>query len=301
MVVFLTDGYVGNDFEILDLIHRSIADARLFAFGVGSSVNRFLLTEMGRVGRGFSRFMDPTEDVGEVVDELAQRLQAPVLTDIRIDWGELQASAVTPDPLPDLFAGQSLRLMGRYQQPGTYQITVHGNANGHKASLPLQINLTEISTDGDAVTLTWARTTIKQALHQLTAPRDLRIGKLRNNTLKQQITQLGLDYSLVTQWTAFVAVSEKIYNQNPTNTPTLPVPLQQVAGVSEHAYSKSAQQPKQIKPIAQPAPMQIAQAQPTNNFAGNAAPEPATWLGMVLMLALAGLMRVWVGRRALIS
>ena len=59
LVTFLTDGYIGNDYEILQLVDREIGTARLFAFGVGASVNRFLLTEMGRAGRGFSRFMDP--------------------------------------------------------------------------------------------------------------------------------------------------------------------------------------------------------------------------------------------------
>ena len=63
IVVFLTDGYIGNESEVLRLSTRNIGDARIYAFGVGTSVNRFLLSEMGKKGRGFARFMDPTEDV----------------------------------------------------------------------------------------------------------------------------------------------------------------------------------------------------------------------------------------------
>lgn len=70
------------------LIKNSIGAARLYAFGVGTGVNRFLLSEMGRIGRGFTRYMDPSEDVESVTKELTDRLQSPVLTDIAIDWGE---------------------------------------------------------------------------------------------------------------------------------------------------------------------------------------------------------------------
>ena len=74
VVVFLTDGYIGNEPEVLKLIHRKIGNARIYAFGVGSSVNRFLLSEMARVGRGFARYIDPTENPDEVAIKLAHKL-----------------------------------------------------------------------------------------------------------------------------------------------------------------------------------------------------------------------------------
>lgn len=311
LVVFLTDGYIGNEFDILRLITQQLGNARLYSFGVGAGVNRFLLTEMARVGRGFVRIMDPTsEKLHTVVEELAGRLQTPVLTDISIDWGELSPLEVTPDPLPDLFAGESLRIMGRYQQPGSYAITVHGKVAGQSAALPLQIELSqhghqsladastpENSTSagrtsaGRTLALSWARSRIKHAMHQLSTPQQLRPEGLSDTTLKQTITRLGLEHALVTQWTAFVAVSERIYNLNPQATPTLPVPLSQVAGVSELAYGKNAANrpvspaaPLQAAPL-QAAPLQLAQA-PTPNLVGNAAPEPAQWLGLGLLGAL---------------
>ena len=83
--MFLTDGYIGNEPEVLKLIHRKIGNARIYAFGVGSSVNRFLLSEMARVGRGFARYIDPTENPDEVAITLAHKLESPLLTDISID------------------------------------------------------------------------------------------------------------------------------------------------------------------------------------------------------------------------
>ena len=263
MVMFLTDGYIGNEFEVLGLIHQHIDKARLFSFGVGTSVNRFLLSEMGRVGHGFARYLDPTEDVDEVVAALAQRLQSPVLTDMYIDWGDSKVTDVTPQPVPDLFAGQSLRIMGRYQQPGTYQIAIHGRSGGVKARLPLEITLPEQTEDGNAIALTWARSAVKQAMHQLSAPPGLRIDNLSDNDLKQQVVKLGLDYSLITKWTAFVAVSEKIYNTAPETTPTRPVPLAQVDGVSEKAYGKG----KAVKPTQPKSTPKIATNLKTRQYA----------------------------------
>ena len=307
LVVFLTDGYIGNEFDILRLIKQQLGTARLYSFGVGTSVNRFLLTEMARVGRGFVRIMDPTsEKLSAVVEELAGRLQAPVLTDIRIDWGEFKPLDVTPEPLPDLFAGQSLRILGRYQRPsnetsydtGHYTINVHGQVAGQTARLPLQIKLSESNPDdassadqsiGRSLPLNWARARIKQAMHQLSTPPGLRPDNISDDTLKQQIIQLGLEHALVTQWTAFVAVSERIYNPNSQATPTLPVPLSQVAGVSELAYGKKPSNkstlPAPPAPLQATPPLQLAHI-PAPNLVGNAAPEPAEWLGLGLLTGI---------------
>lgn len=279
LVNFLTDGYIGNEAEILSLIHQHLGSARLFAFGVGTGVNRYLLSEMGRIGRGFTRYMDPTEDVETVATELTERLQSPLLTDIRIDWGELAATAITPSAIPDLFAGQSLRIQGRYARPGDYRIKVEGLVNGRRASLPLNLHLPERSEEGEAVALIWARSAIKNAMHQLITPSPLRQESVTDTTLKQQITQLGLDFSLTTQWTAFVAVSKKIYNNAVTDTPTRPVPLPQVQGVSQLAYGNATSF--------------NATGSGTSTFSGNAAPEPETLFGLLLIGILLGWFVLW--------
>ncbi|MBK9950109.1 MAG: VWA domain-containing protein [Candidatus Competibacteraceae bacterium] len=273
IVTFLTDGYIGNEAEILALLKANLNDARLYAFGVGTGVNRYLLHEMGRVGRGFTRFMDPTEDLEKVAGELAERLQSPVLTDIQIDWGGMEASEQSPDRIPDLFAGQSLRVQGRYNRPGAHEITVRGLVRGRPATLPLKIELPESSTQGEAVPIVWARSVIGDLQYQLTTGRQQLGSDAANaDALKQRITDLGLNFALVTPWTAFVAVSEKIYNPDPANTPTLPVATPQVKGVSEKAYGEPA------------APITSAGA-----FTGHGGPEPETWVGLLLMgLLLAG-------------
>jgi len=270
-VVFLTDGYIGNEFEILGLVGRELDAARLFALGVGSGVNRFLLDELARVGGGFVRYLDSTKDVQHQAEVLADRLHTPLLTDVRIDWGQLDPDAVTPSRIPDLYAGDSVRVQGRYEFPGAYQIVVHGISGGAAVALPLDVQLRSAgegdSTFGDdsgkGIALVWARSAIKDAMHQFSVPQQLRVGEVSNADIQNNVTRLGLDFSLLTQWTAFVAVSEQIYNADASSTKESDVPLAKVAGVSPKAYASTP-------------------------HGGYAAPEPTTWLGMLLLLGILG-------------
>ncbi len=273
LVTFLTDGYIGNEEQILSLIHRHLGGARLFAFGVGSGVNRFLLNEMGRIGRGFTRYMDPTEDVGQVAEDLASRLQSPVLTDITIDWGGLAPQDLTADTIPDLFAGQSLRLQGRYATPGRHTIRIRGTVGGRVAELPVTVDLPESGGSGEAVPLVWARMAVEREMNRLLLPYSLRPEALSNADIEQRVTRLGLDFSLVTHWTSFVAVSSRVANDAPDQTPTAAVPLPMVAGVGPGAYGIAANS--------------------GTLFSGSSVPEPAAGLGMMaVMLTLA-----WAARR----
>jgi Ca-activated chloride channel homolog len=268
LVTFLTDGYIGNEQEILSLIKRRLNGARLYAFGVGAGVNRYLLDHIGRAGRGFTRYMDPTENVAEVAAELTDRLQSPVLTDIAVEWGDLAPEEVYPAQIPDLFAGQSLRIQGRYAKPGAHTITVTGLVQGRPARLPLTVTLPERSSDGEAVALVWARAAIAEAMFSLSTPDGMAETPAYSATRKR-VTDLGLAFALVTKWTSFVAVSEQVYNADAANTPTRPVPLPMVKGTQASAYPNQAP------------------------FTGAAGPEPATWLGLGLM----GLLGLWGLRR----
>ena len=304
IVTFLSDGYIGNEARVLNLIAQKIGKSRIYAFGVGTSVNRFLLSEMARKGRGFARFIDPTEDVNEVAVELAGRLEAPVLTDIEVDWGTLNAADITPNQIADLFKGDSLRLMAKSSQPleagSTHTVILKGMSNGRKASMPLTLTIPQnLEGQVSALPLLWARTRIKDHMRDITMPQQMRTSGQTDEKLTQLVTRLGLDYSLMSQWTSFVAVSEKISNEQPETTVDSAVPLNQVKGVSEHAYAKKPQ----ASPTPRRLPIQHKARIITNpstrvvalngivgsgqsfGFAGSSAPEPGT-IGAMILLAL---------------
>ena len=273
LVVFLTDGYIGNESEVLTQIAEKIGKARIYALGLGTSVNRFLLEEMAVKGRGFARFIDPTEKADDVAIQLASKMESPVLTDITIDWGDLQVSDISPSRIPDLFAGGTIRIQGKYQQPGQHTIKVSGLVNGRKAQLPITVNLPANSGEQDnPIPVIWARSQIADAMRQINTPSYMRAGDANENGLKDKVTNLGLDFSLTTQWTAFVAVSHKIVNAYPEQTEHKNVPLPMVKGTTAKAYGENP------PPLTAAAPMMVAQ-----NFSGGATPEPSTVVGMMLM------------------
>ncbi|MEO1459263.1 MAG: VWA domain-containing protein, partial [Pseudomonadota bacterium] len=256
LVVFLTDGYIGNEADVLREIGARIGKARIYALGVGSSVNRYLLEEMARTGRGHARFIDPTEDPHEVARGLAERIATPVLSDIRIDWGTLDATEITPalpgGGLPDLFAGDTLRLEGRYTKPGRHRIVIHGRVRGRAAQLPLDIELPAPGEAGDgaAIPLVWAQGRIADTMRRITA---LSAGDPAQAGLKAEVTRLGLEHALATRWTSFVAVSERVVNAQPKVTVDGQVPLPMPDGVPPTAYP--AGKGAAVQP-ARPVPME---------------------------------------------
>lgn len=263
IVVFLTDGYIGSEASVLQQINTNIGEARIYAFGMGTSVNRFLLSEMGRAGRGFARFLDPTENADDVARQLATRLESPVLTDINIDWDDMNVSDITPAIIPDLFAGDSIRIQGQFHDTGTHTVRVKGKVKGHAATMPLQITLPSAKSseraemEQESIPLIWARSRIADYMRQINMPARLREDDLTDDKLKQKVVRLGLDFSLMTKWTSFVAVSKKVVNTNPEKNKNTQVPLSMVKGVSHLAYG------------------------------GGSTPEPAT-MGGLMVLGLMG-------------
>ena len=234
IVVFLTDGYIGNEASVLQRIGSLIGNARIYSLGVGTSVNRYLLNEMAILGKGKMRVIDPTSNTEDMAIQFAKRIESPILKDISIDWGDTGVSQITPAILPDLFAGESIRVQGKYSKSGKHKIYINGNLNGHKARLPLVIDLPREQShkESEAIALLWARTKIAEYMRYINAPANIKTSNFSNESLKQMVTKLGLDYSLVTRWTSFVAVSNKVVNPNTKDTPTKSVPLQPVKGMS---------------------------------------------------------------------
>lgn len=197
IVVFVTDGYIGNEDDILRLVGERMGASRLFSFGVGSAVNRYLLEEMAALGRGEAQVITPADDTAAAVDRFYRRIDRAVLTDVRIDWGGLAVTDVTPAAAPDLFVGQPVVLAARYATPGTGTVTVHGRRNGREVSFPIQVTLPD-RRERPAVATVWARRRIAELMRQLVRRDD--------PELVAKVVELSLSHGVLTRYTAFVAV-----------------------------------------------------------------------------------------------
>ncbi|MEM8814002.1 MAG: hypothetical protein AAGF59_15430, partial [Pseudomonadota bacterium] len=268
IVVFLTDGYIGADRQVIQTVAKRIGNARIYAFGVGKSVNRYLLEGLAEEGRGRARYVEIDEDASEAAEALARSLDAPLLTDLEIDWNGLDVAAQSPVRLPDLFAGGAVTVLARYKQGGAHRITVKGRINDRPASLPIDMILKNTPSAGDSVgdsalPVTWARERIFDLERAYT------ISGGKDKRAEQAITKLGLDFSLQTAFTSFVAVSNKVVNDDPANSVDAAVPVPQVEGVSTRAY-------------------------PSLNLSGSSAPEPETLFGLMAVMLLV-VARFWRG------
>ena len=206
IVCFMTDGYVGNDMEIVSEVQKH-QNARVFAFGIGESVNRFLLDKMAEAGRGEVEYVALNDDGSAAARRFHERVRNPLLTDISIEWNGLPVADVYPKNIPDLFSAKPLILSGRFTAPGNGTIKLRGKMAGNDFVREIPVSFPETMASHDVLSSLWARRRIDDLMAQDYS--GAQSGEMQP-ALKQTITQVGLEYRLMTQFTSFVAVEEMI-------------------------------------------------------------------------------------------
>jgi Ca-activated chloride channel family protein len=227
IVCFMTDGYVGNDMGIIAEV-RNHPNARVFAFGIGSSVNRFLLDKMAEHGRGEVEYVALSDDGSAAARRFHERVRNPLLTDISLEWNGLPVADVYPQRVPDLFGAKPVILTGRYTSAGTGVVRLKGKMSGRDFVRDIPVALPEAKTQHDVLAPLWARARIDDLMGQ--DFNGMQRGTMRPE-LKETITNLGLEYRLMTQFTSFVAVEEMIVTDGGTPR-RVDVPVEVPEGVS---------------------------------------------------------------------
>ncbi|HUR36519.1 MAG TPA: VIT and VWA domain-containing protein [Terriglobales bacterium] len=227
VVCFMTDGYVGNDMAIIDEVQKH-PEARVFSFGIGTSVNRFLLDKMAEAGRGEAEFVLRAEDAEKAADRFYERVHTPVLTDVTIDWNGLPVTDVLPARSVDLFSAKPVVLTGRYTYPASGVIKLRGNRGGKPFERQIKVTLPGEENANQSLAQLWARTKIHDLMSQ--DWNGVQNGAMKP-ALQQAVTQLGLDYRLMTQFTSFVAVEDQVVVEG-GRTRTIQVPVEVPQGVN---------------------------------------------------------------------
>ncbi|UCD49735.1 MAG: VWA domain-containing protein, partial [Phycisphaerales bacterium] len=195
-VCFMTDGYIGNEAEILAAVHERLGASRIFSFGVGSSVNRYLLDRMAKLGKGAVAYVGLHDNSSEVVDRFYDRISHPALTNVAIDWGNLEVEDVYPSQLPDLFVGRPLIVTGRFEGQQNTTIRVAGRVGDTTRQIEIPARIDDATHPG--IACVWARKRIEQLASRATYDRSI--------ALPTEITQVALEYGLMSAYTAFIAV-----------------------------------------------------------------------------------------------
>jgi Ca-activated chloride channel family protein len=225
-IVIATDGYVSVEEQAFDLIRNNLGQANMFTFGIGSSVNRHLIEGMARVGMGAPFVITTPEQAAEKADTFRKLIEAPVLTEIKVDFGKFKAFDVDPPSIPDVLADRPVIVFGKWHGRPRGIISIQGITGERAFSKKMEVSgITPLQTNS-ALRYLWAR-------HRIALLSDY-------NTLNKQdervheVTRLGLTYNLLTAYTSFVAVDTQIRLQDGQSvTVKQPLPLPQ--GVSDDA------------------------------------------------------------------
>ncbi|NQT01810.1 MAG: VWA domain-containing protein [Planctomycetes bacterium] len=218
LVSFMTDGYIGNEVEILAAVHQRLGASRIFSFGVGSSVNRYLLDRMAKLGKGAVAYIGLDDSAGGVVDLFYERISHPALTDVHIDWGNMQVTDVYPNQIRDLFVGRPVILTGRFKGQRKTTIRVSGKVGDLTQEIAIPVNLDDSASTHPGIACVWARKRIETLANQATYD--------NNSDLPGQIKQVALEYGLMSAYTAFIAVdSSRKTNGDHGVTVAVPVPV----------------------------------------------------------------------------
>lgn len=218
-IVFLTDGEISNEQQMLDVIASRRDRSRLFMVGIGSAPNTYLMNKASELGRGTFTHIGSVEEVDELMRELFAKLENPVVTNVKASFSQ-EGVNLTPGLLPDLYQGEPLVIVARTKQAiGT--ITVEGTVGRRPWTVTLPL---DAASPAEGISKIWARRKIDDA------EVDMKLGKITGLAADTRILNLALEHHLVTRLTSLVAVDQT--PTRPANTPLTraDIPLQLPAG-----------------------------------------------------------------------
>lgn len=255
--VVVTDGFVSVEREAFELVRNNLDKANMFAFGIGSSVNRQLIEGLARAGQGEPFVVLNEAAADEQAERFRQMIDAPVLANPQVRFAGLQVYDVEPVALPDLFAQRPLVVFGKWrgEARGSLQVEGRGAAGPYRVEVPIKPEMA--SENNRALGYLWARHKVASLTDQETLEGDY--------VHSQAILDLGLKYSLLTPYTSFIAVDEQVRNPDPAAAASVKQALSLPQGVSNQAIGALV----------------------------SSTPEPSTWL----MLLVAALGMGWLARQ----
>ena len=205
-VVLITDGYISAEKAVFDNIRANLTNTNVFGFGIGSGVNRYLIEGVARAGMGEPFVVENEGAAAEAAARFRAYIESPVLTDIHLQALGFDTYDVQPLNFPDMFAQRPIILFGKYRGPvgGTFQLT--GRSGSGDFVTTFDVANAQPDEENRALRYLWARS-------KITELSDFGDGEPSDDVVKQ-VTELGLKYNLLTPYTSFIAVREKIVNPN---------------------------------------------------------------------------------------
>ena len=231
-IVLVTDGYISGEQGVFDYIRENLNKCNVFSFGIGSSVNRYLIEGVAKAGMGEPFIVTQESEAPVIAAKFREYIQTPLLTDIQIRSNGFETYDVHPVHLPDLLAQRPVILFGKWRGPVTGTFELHGKTGRGDYMTSLDVGGVQPDEGNRALRYLWARSRIAE-LSDYGA-------RFPSADKVTEITSLGLKYSLLTRYTSFIAVLEEVRNplgQAKDVKQPLPLPL----GVSDLAVGSGTE------------------------------------------------------------
>src|SRR5438876_3084685 len=221
VVIFLTDGLptIGNTDEnqiVANVKQNGGGNVRVFCFGIGQDVNTHLLDKITEETRAFSQYVLPEEDIEVKVSNFFAKIKDPVLTNPALAFtGDLRTSKLYPAPLPDLFRGEQLVVVGCYSGKGASAAVLEGLVNGARKKFTYDVSFADETTEHDFIPRLWATRRVGYLLEEIRLHGE-------NAEVKDEVTELARKYSIVTPYTAYLIVEDEARRGVPLLSQTMP-------------------------------------------------------------------------------
>lgn len=231
-IVIISDGYIYGEDEIFKMVSENIDKAEFFSFGIGRAVNRGLIEGIASIGQGEPFIVTEEDEAEESAEKFRTYVQSPILTDLKVSFDGLSAYDIatasvpvaeggnTVMALPSLYAYKPIVLLGKFEGDATGTVNISG-MTGEGAYTQSFSVADAVSVENDVIGYLWARKRVEQ-LTNYGAESD-------NPDVQKEVTQIGLDYSMITPYTSFIAVLDVVRNPDGESTDVnqpLPLPLE---------------------------------------------------------------------------
>ncbi|MFN8365972.1 MAG: VIT domain-containing protein [Candidatus Kapaibacterium sp.] len=202
--IALTDGYVTVEREAFDLVRNNLNNANFYAFGIGTSVNRWLMEGLARAGNAESFIVTNLSEAPAMAEKFRQYIEAPVLTGVKVDWGNMNVYDVDPGTIPSATSKRPIVVYGKWKGDATGTLRLTGNAADGAYTFDVNIAAQPQLPEHAALKYLWARNRIKFIEDGMVG--NWGYERAAQPDEQQLITSIGLNYNLLTKYTSFIAV-----------------------------------------------------------------------------------------------
>jgi Ca-activated chloride channel family protein len=238
--VIVTDGYISVEREAFEFIRTHSDNTNFFSFGIGSGVNRYLIEGMAFMGNGEPMIITKPNEAEKQAEQFRNYINTPVLTQIKVDYGSFQTYDIEPVAIPDMLAERPIVIFGKYKGKPTGTITLTGKTGQKTYKQSFTLSKVKPNPDYTAIRYLWARERIKLLDYLVTNNSYGTNTNANNDKDIKTITELGLKYNLMTNYTSFIAIDEQtIVKDGKLVTVKQPIPLPE--GVSDYAVGYETQ------------------------------------------------------------